>query len=560
MDVRRLALIAGLAVVSYILVLQWSSDYSTAAVEASSASSIGSPALSDAPTGESDTSDIPQGNAVAASGSSLPADQTTSSSNQVRVITDTLNVVINLKGGDVYHAELPDYPYSLETPDIPFRILESESRTYIAQSGLVGPDGIDTGDRAVYNAESSNYEMVGDTLDVVLTHLTDSGLQVTKTYRFSRDSYLIDVQFDINNNSNDNVNTNLFAQLRRDGSGDPSTGGGFGMRSYLGPTFSTEASAYKKVSFGDLEKERYTQISNGGWVAMLQHYFISAWVPNQDETNSFYAQQGANGQYYAGYQAPSIVIAAGETTTISARLYVGPKDQEALSQIAPNLEKTVDYGWLWWMAEPLFWVMDFIHGIVGNWGWAIILLTLGIKTLLYPLTAQSYRSMAKMRKFAPKITALREQFGDDRQRMSQEMMKLYQKEKLNPLGGCLPMLIQMPVFIALYWVLMESVELRQSPFMFWIVDLSIKDPYFILPLLMGGSMYLQMQMQQQPTMDPTQAKIMKFMPVMFTVMFLWFPAGLTLYWFVNNVITIIQQTIVNKSVERADAKKAAEAK
>jgi YidC/Oxa1 family membrane protein insertase len=250
------------------------------------------------------------------------------------------------------------------------------------------------------------------------------------------------------------------------------------------------------------------------------------------------------------------VVGPGESISAGAQLYVGPKDQDALAEIAANLEKTVDYGWLWWVAEPIFWLLQLIQSVVGNWGWSIVFLTLLIKTVLFPLTASSYKSMAKMRKFAPKIQELRDQFGDDRQKMSQEMMKLYQKEKLNPLGGCLPMLLQMPIFIALYWVLMESVELRQSPFMFWIVDLSIKDPYFVLPLLMGASMFFQMRMQQQPTMDPMQAKIMQFMPVMFTFMFLWFPAGLTLYWFVNNVTTITQQYLVNRSIDRADAKTA----
>jgi YidC/Oxa1 family membrane protein insertase len=435
-------------------------------------------------------------------------------------------------------------------------MFETDARTYIAQSGLVGKDGIDSGSRAQYTAEKSLYEMTGDSLEVELTHIADNGLEVKKIYSFQAGTYVMDVRFELQNNGTQTIRTNVFGQLRRDKSADPSSGGGIGMRSYVGATFSTDDSAYEKVKFGDLDDGKFAGSKIGGWVAMLQHYFLSAWIPAANDNNTFYGQKGSNGDYYIGFQAPDVVVGPGESATAGAQLYVGPKDQSALAEISPNLEKTVDYGWLWWIAQPLFWLLTIIHGLLGNWGWAIIFMTLTVKMILYPLTASSYRSMAKMRKFTPKIQELREQFGDDRQKMSQEMMKLYQKEKLNPLGGCLPMLVQMPVFIALYWVLMESVELRQSPFMFWIADLSIKDPFFVLPLLMGASMFLQMRMQQQPTMDPMQAKIMQFMPVMFTFMFLWFPAGLTLYWFVNNVITITQQFIVNKSVERADAKAA----
>jgi YidC/Oxa1 family membrane protein insertase len=550
MDVRRISLIAGLAIVSYFMILQWSNDYSTTTIPEATADAIIAGEISN-----NDASDIPSGNTETSSSDSAMIESKTSSK-QIRVKTDTLDVIIDLTGGDVIYSALPQYPYSIDTPDIPFVIFENETRTYIAQSGLVGQDGIDVGARAQYTAQQSVYEMTGDRLEVVLTHNADSGLEVKKIYTFQSGAYVMDVRFELKNNGTKTIRTNVFGQLRRDKSADPSTGSGIGMRSYLGATFSTDDSAYEKVKFGDLDDGKFTGSKIGGWVAMLQHYFLSAWVPAANDNNSYYGQKGSNGDYYVGFQAPDVVVGPGETATAGAQLYVGPKDQESLAAIAANLEKTVDYGWLWWIAQPLFWLLTVIHGILGNWGWAIIFMTLTVKMILYPLTASSYRSMAKMRKFTPKIQELREQYGDDRQKMSQEMMKLYQKEKLNPLGGCLPMLVQMPVFIALYWVLMESVELRQSPFMFWIVDLSIKDPFFVLPLLMGASMFLQMRMQQQPTMDPMQAKIMQFMPVMFTFMFLWFPAGLTLYWFVNNVITITQQFIVNKSVERADAKAA----
>lgn len=559
MDVRRIALIAGLAIVSYIMILQWSNDYSQTnptnspeSVIAGETGNTGSNAVAG--------SEIPSGNPDVVSNSDeatdVPASEATG--NIVEVETDTLDITINLDGGDITYAALPEYPYSLDTPNVPFRMFENnQTRTYIAQSGLVGEGGIDSESRARYSAAQSSYTLGdADQLEVVLTHEADNGLTVNKVYTFNRGTYVTDVRFELMNNGTQTVRTNLFGQLRRDKSPDPSSGGGIGMRSYLGATFSTEDSAYEKVKFGDLDDGRFTGSKIGGWVAMLQHYFLSAWIPSANDKNSFYGQKGSNGDYYVGFQAPTVVVGPGETVSTGAQLYVGPKNQENLGQLAENLEKTVDYGWLWWIAQPLFVLMSFIQGIVGNWGWSIVLMTLTVKMVLYPLTAKSYRSMGKMRKFAPRIQELRDQFGDDRQKMSQEMMKLYQKEKLNPLGGCLPMLIQMPVFIALYWVLMESVELRQSPFIFWIQDLALKDPYFVLPLLMGASMFLQMRMQQQPTMDPMQAKIMQYMPIMFTFMFLWFPAGLTLYWFTNNVITIAQQYIVNKSIEREEVRAA----
>ncbi|HET8904383.1 MAG TPA: membrane protein insertase YidC [Saccharospirillum sp.] len=561
MDVRRIVLIAGLAVVSYILVLQWSSDYASAPPEQQAAASSEVVPL-DVPQ-----SDIPDESAsTAVTTSEVPeaanapgATATASSANGgvVSIKSDVLNLRVELRGGDVIYAALPEYPYRADTPQIPFQILENQQRTYTAMSGLVGPDGIDSEQRALYQVEQSEYQLADGSqqLEVTLTHTTDDGLTVNKVFTLTRGSYLIDIRYEIQNGSAEAITTNLFAQLKRDGSEDPSAGGQIGMASYLGVAITTPEDRYRKISFGDMEDETFRIAQTGGWIAILQHYFLSAWIPGEDQTHSYYARQLENGLYYAGFQSPALTVSPGDTATTSAELYVGPKDQDNLATIAEHLELTVDYGWLWWAAQPLFKLLQFMHSLVGNWGWAIVLMTLTVKMVLYPLTASSYRSMAKMRKFAPKMTQLREQFGDDRQRLGQEMMKMYKKEKLNPMGGCLPILVQMPIFIALYWVLMEAVELRQSPFIFWIEDLSIKDPYFVLPLLMGASMFVQMQMQQQPSMDPMQARMMKFMPVIFTFMFLWFPAGLTLYWFVNNVTTIVQQYIVNRQFEKADKAK-----
>lgn len=561
MDVRRIVLIAGLAVVSYILVLQWSSDYTSAPPEQQTAGS------SDVAPLEVPQSEVPDASVSAAPDSEVPRAAGTPTTNTaaaadvnvVRIDSDVLKLTVDLNGGDVINAALPEFPYRADTPDIPFSILENRQRTYTAMSGLVGPDGIDNERRARYQVEQSEYQLEegNDQIEVLLTHTADSGLTVNKIFTLTRGSYLIDVRYEIQNDSSQAITTNLFAQLKRDRSDDPSAGGQIGMASYLGAAITTPDDRYRKISFGDMEDETFRITQNGGWIAILQHYFLSAWVPAPDQSHSYYARQLANGLYYAGFQSPAMTVAPGDSTTTSTQLYVGPKDQDSLATIAEHLELTVDYGWLWWAAQPLFKLLQFMHSLVGNWGWAIVLMTLTVKMVLYPLTASSYRSMAKMRKFAPKMTQLREQFGDDRQRLGQEMMKMYKKEKLNPMGGCLPILVQMPIFIALYWVLMEAVELRQSPFIFWIEDLSIKDPYFVLPLLMGASMFVQMQMQQQPSMDPMQARMMKFMPVIFTFMFLWFPAGLTLYWFVNNVTTIVQQYIVNRQFEKADKAKSA---
>jgi YidC/Oxa1 family membrane protein insertase len=318
----------------------------------------------------------------------------------------------------------------------------------------------------------------------------------------------------------------------------------------------TSESRYEKLEFDDLDEDgTYRVVVEGGWMAFLQHYFLSAWVANQEEANNYYGQRRTDGTYVFGYTGPLKTIASGGQGDWRTQFYAGPKDQKRLEEIAPNLNLTVDYGFLWWLAVPLFYVLDWLYAFAGNWGVAIILLTVLVKIVLYPLSAASYKSMANMRRVAPQMKRLQERYADDRQKLSQEMMNLYKKEQVNPLGGCLPMLLPMPIFIALYWVLFESVELRQAPFFLWINDLAAMDPYFILPLLMGGSMYLT-QLLSPAVGDPMQVRMMKMMPIMFTVLFLFFPAGLVLYWLVNNVLGVAQQWYVIKQTERAQAAKA----
>jgi YidC/Oxa1 family membrane protein insertase len=305
----------------------------------------------------------------------------------------------------------------------------------------------------------------------------------------------------------------------------------------------------------DMDKAPLKETEQGGWVAWLQHYFVTAWIPNKDSSNMVQTRKDSQGNYIIGFTGPALNIPAGAAVETSAILYAGPKIQANLKLLSHGLELTVDYGMLWFIAQPIFWLLEHIHSLLGNWGWSIICLTIVIKLAFFPLSAASYKSMARMRAVSPKLAALKEQFGDDRQKMSQAMMELYKKEKINPLGGCLPILVQMPVFLSLYWVLLESVEMRQAPWMFWITDLSIKDPFFLLPIIMGATMFIQMQLNPTPP-DPMQAKVMKLMPIIFTFFFLWFPAGLVLYWVVNNCLSIAQQWYITRKIE-AETSKAA---
>ena len=326
-----------------------------------------------------------------------------------------------------------------------------------------------------------------------------------------------------------------------------------GMQPFLGVALTQPDERFTKFSFEDIYEDPFKAQLPGGWIAIIQHYFLSAWIPNSDQTHTYSARVTASGYNIAGFTSPALILDPGQRGHVGAEFYSGPKDQYRLEEISPYLDLSVDYGWLWWIAQPLFWMLTLIHSFVGNWGVAIILLTVLIKAIFFPLSAKSYKSMARMRAVQPKLMDIREQYADDRAKQYQAMMELYKKEKINPMGGCLPILVQMPVFIGLYWMLMESVELRQAPFALWIKDLSVMDPYFVLPLLMGASMWY-MQKLNPPPPDPMQAKIMQWMPIMFTFFFLWFPAGLVLYWLVNNLLSIAQQYVINKQIEGAIAK------
>ena len=380
--------------------------------------------------------------------------------------------------------------------------------------------------------------------------LQQDGVAITKSFVFRRSDYLVDLVYHIDNQTSGSWAAGLFGQIKRD-SQSVATDSGMGVQPFLGAALTTVEENYKKLDFDDIADKPLKETKEGGWIAMVQHYFISAWVPDQTVSNTFNLRKLGNADLYTlGFTSPQKVIPAGSQGDIKAAFYVGPKDQYRLEEISPYLDLTVDYGWLWWIAKPLFWVMYQLHSFLGNWGWSIICLTILIKAAFFRLSATSYKSMANMRRLQPEMARLKDLYGDDRQKMSQETMALYKKEKVNPMGGCLPILVQMPVFISLYWVLLESVELRHAPWILWITDMSVKDPFFILPLLMGASMFIQQKLNPTPP-DPTQAKVMQIMPIAFTFFFMFFPAGLVLYWTVNNILSIAQQYVITKKIEAA---------
>ncbi|TDO97422.1 membrane protein insertase YidC [Marinomonas balearica] len=550
MDFRRYFLWGALFVSGYLLFLQWNQDYGPQS-QAAQPVAQNQNAISNETSTDSDLPNAASNTTLPASETDVPGNAKALASGQlIDVKTDTLDISIDPVGGDLVGASLLQYKKTLDAID-PFVILEKNStRTYVSQSGLIGRDGTDNSKgRPTYHTDKTQYTLADgeNTLDVNLYFTDEKGIEYIKTYRFTRGLYSVEQSITINNTSTSDWRGKQFAQIKRDSTEDPSTATSLGLQPYLGGAISTDEVRYEKVSFSDMEEKPAKISTNSGWVSLLQHYFVSAWIPKQGETVTLQTRS-KNGINFIGFTGPEVEIPAGQKGTLSATFYVGPKLQDQLAATATNLDKTVDYGMLWWLAEPLFWLLTAIQSVVINWGVAIILIVVCVKAVFFKLSAASYRSMAKMRKFGPELTRLREQHGDDRQKMSQAMMALYKKEKINPLGGCLPILVQMPVFLSLYWVLMESVELRHAPFMLWINDLSYMDPYYVLPILMGLSMLGQQMLNPTPP-DPMQARIMKIMPIAFTFFFLWFPSGLVLYWVVNNTLSIVQQYVITKRIE-----------
>jgi YidC/Oxa1 family membrane protein insertase len=563
-EVQRIILIVGLVTTGYLMMMAWQEDYrrqpEAARLESPTVSDVQLSGGFEAPSSENEEVAVP----AVQDGmfSNIPLRPPSSSKGQtvladrlVKVSTPKMIVWIDPLGGDIVGVRLPQFPVSLEEPDVPFVLLDNGAgHTYIAQSGLSGEDALDSDDRRrpLYTVDRVDYHIEGVGQAVTLKYETD-GLLVEKTFHFEPDDYLIEMNYRVVNIGIDRFSANLFAQLKWDGSNTTSESGfSMGPRPYVGAALTTQESRYEKVSFEDLDEENLRETVTGGWIAILQHYFLGAWVADANETNQFYGHsKPGDDTYVVGFVGPAFTIEPGLSKTVGAGFYAGPKDQKRLKVIAPNLNLTVDYGFLWWLAVPLFYVLDTLQSIVVNWGLAIILLTILVKIVLFPLSAASYKSMAKMKKLSPQLKRLQERHAGDRQKLSQEMMELYKREKANPLGSCLPLLLQMPVFISLYWVLYESVELRQQPFFGWIHDLAAMDPFFVLPILMGASMYFQ-QTLNPPMPDPMQARVMKMMPIVFTGLFLFFPAGLVLYWLVNNLLSMAQQWYTTHRIEQAE--------
>jgi len=560
MDIPRYALIAASVLLGLMLLGEWtrfSEEQQTAALPAVPMVAPAETYLSPAPTPKVN-SDLPVNEDVDLASQAVTESARSKSESVngqlITVHTDTLEVMIDLNGGDVVGTALKSYPKTLAAPDDPFVLLERNAqRTYIAQSGIVGTDGIDSKERALYASQHAFYELgENEALEVALTYAgPNNRIDVTKRFLFTRGSHVVTVVHDVTNASSEAANITPFAQIKRDSTKAPaSSESSMGMQPFLGSALTQPDQRFAKFDFEDMAGDPFKADLSGGWVAMLQHYFVSAWVPDPDQTYRYRTRQTQAGFNIIGYTGPALSVAPSETLSVTNRLYAGPKNQSVLSDLAPHLDLVVDYGWLWWIAQPLFWLLTFIQSIVINWGVAIIVLTLLVKLAFFQLSAAGYKSMARMRKVQPRIMAIREEYANDKAKQSQAMMELYKKEKINPLGGCFPILVQMPVFIALYWVLMESVELRQAPFALWINDLSVMDPYFVLPILMGASMYYMQKLNPAPP-DPMQAKIMQWMPIVFTFFFLWFPAGLVLYWLCNNLLSMAQQYIINRRIENS---------
>lgn len=540
MESQRSFLLIGLAMVGFLLWQQWQLDYGPKPVEAAQAVTQQQNNTSDTPTS---SEDVP----VATSNGQSYVASNVQSGKTILVKTDTLDLTIDTIGGDVISANLVKFPVEQNSKDSYSLLRPNGEDLFIAQSGLVGKDGPDSKGRPTYAAAENSYTLVGETLSVPLTLVTPEGVKITKNFVFTKDSHKIDVSYIIENNTNDTKQLQQFGQLKQSMLKE---NGSMFMPTYRGAAYSTEEDKYEKFDFDDMLDKNLKKSTPAGWAAMIEHYFVSAWVPPQNETNNLYSRVLQNTNGVIGFTGQSITIQPGETATISSALYLGPKDQDTLAEIARGLDLTVDYGFLWMISKYLFFFLQFIHSLVGNWGFSIILITIVVKGAMYPLTKKQYESMAKMRALKPKMDALKERYGEDKQKMQKAMMEMYKKDKVNPMGGCFPLLLQMPIFLALYWVLLESVELRHADFIFWITDLSAKDPFFVLPVLTGLSMYLLQKLQPMTMTDPMQQKIMQFMPVAMSLFFFIFPAGLVLYWLISNVITLIQAKIIYASMEK----------
>lgn len=555
----RPVLLISLLILGYLLWIAWQKDYGAPPVKPvttedqafkaeTSADELDLPRVNeqdfDRPPVKP-TADNPPANSAAPAGSAI-----------ITVVTDVMSVTIDSAGGTVVSARLLNYPVQLDKPEEKVNLLSPRGDAlFIAQSGLLSKQAAPN-HQSTYDAAQRHYELAAaaDELRVPLTWRSSEGIRVDKTFVFKRGQYAISVRHQLHNDSGQVWSGSRYEQLQRVWSGKGEKGGFNNPEAYSfkGIGLYNPADKFQKIKFDDVADEPYSKTASGGWLAMIQHYFFAAWIPPAEEQALYTTQQiqpeGGPPRYIARLVSPPVSANPGERLEFNSRLYLGPKLQDRLEGIAPGLEYTVNYGIFTIFSKPLFWLLSHIHGLVGNWGWAILLLTVLIKAAFFKLSEAQYRSMARMRKLQPRIEQLKERYGDDRQRMSQAMMEMYKTEKVNPLGGCLPILVQIPIFIALYWVLLESVELRQAPFILWIDNLSARDPYFILPALNAGFMIATQRLTPMAGMDPLQQKLMSLMPLVFGVMFAFFPAGLVLYWATNAGLSLAQQVYITRKI------------
>lgn len=541
MDIKRLILFV---VLSFAILIGWDALHRSKTPEQSV---VASQAV-----------DVPEVKADTASRDVREIDFRLTNDKTVTVETDLFKAEISTVGGDLRQLTLLKHQADHSTSEnfVLLNDARNSELLYVAQSGLIDP-ALPT-HKSVFTAAASSYQLAADQdqLKVVLNWSNEEGVSVDKVYTFKRGDYAINVDYKINNGSDAALDPWVYYQIIHD---SESNQGNRMMPTFTGGAYFTEADKFKKVSFADMAKADLSKVSKDGWVGLIQHYFVSAWIPQANLTREFYTKKLTEKVFAVGTKSSLGLVAPKQTKEVSAQLFAGPQSHDDLVATAPGLEYTVDYGWLAFIASPLFKVLNFIQDMVGNWGVAIILLTILIKLVFYPLSAAGYRNMAQMRELAPRLQSMKEKFGDDRQKMQQAMMELYKTEKINPLGGCLPILVQIPVFIGLYWMLLASVEMRHAPFILWIHDLSAPDPYWVLPILMGLTMIIQTKLNPKPT-DPIQAKVMTWMPVVFSIFFFFFPAGLVLYWLVNNILSILQQAQINRSIHAAALAKKGHAK
>lgn len=562
MDNIRFLLVVAFAMISYMLWEQWQIDYGPKPATSVLEQPVVLDSREDLPGTGNLTAKVPGQNLEAVPALDVHADKI------ITVKTDVFSIEIDTNGGTLRNLDLLQYPHEKENTVVnklfalvgmepekkdlsPIRLFDSSTeKLFLAQSGLIASSGSALGPdhHAVYTVDKDSFVLEDgeQTLSVPLTWTNNAGLVVTKTYTFTRGKYGINVDQKVSNNSAQPWTGRQYGQLLRVPYVDDK--GNTFIRTYAGGVVYTEEEKYQKVTYDDMEETNLSVSTVGGWSAMTQHYFATAWVPPADQENHFYTKKLKDWRYVIGSYSPAVAVSPNTDVTFNSHLFVGPKIQPMMEKVAKGLELTVDYGWLTVIGKPIYWLLNQIHDYVGNWGLSILGVTLCIKLLFFKLSQASYRSMAKMRKIQPRLKEMQEKFADDRQRFNTEMMAMYKKEKVNPMGGCLPIIVQIPVFISLYWVLIETVELRQADFALWVQNLSAQDPFFILPVLMGITMKIQQSLNPAP-IDPLQAKVMKMFPIVFTVFFLFFPAGLVLYWVCNNTLSIIQQWYITKQID-----------